>query len=459
MTISSDNFSKFVEESFKELYPNVEFLNNWHIDLICYNLEQAAQGKIKRLIINVPPRSLKSFCVSVAWPAWLLGHNQYSKIMVASYSQILSVKHSIDCRRLIASPYYQHKFPKVQLSKEHNQKSKFMTINGGYRFATSVMGTATGEGGDILIVDDPHNAIQASSPQLRTRAVEWFEQTFVSRLNDKKEGVIIIVMQRLHEEDLTGYLLNKANSPWQLLKLAAIEEEQTTYYIGAKEILRKAKEPLHAQREGHDELCQVRQELGEQAFSAQYLQLPITKKGNLIKAEWIKKYKQAPENYNNIIHSWDMACKPGIKNDYSVCTIWGELDGIYYLLNVFKERLSYPDLKKEVLSLSHKWQPDIILIEDKASGTSIIQDLEKEKNLPIIAVKVLNNKQDRFMAITTFFEAGKIIIPESCDWVSSYEREILNFPFVANDDQADSTSQFLNYVRQRKANSMRINIL
>ncbi len=228
------SLSNFIAKTFNIINPGTKFLPNWHIDLIAHQLEEAYKGNIKRLIINMPPRSLKSLCVSVAWPAWLLGHDPSNRIMVASYSQILSIKHSLDCRKVINSSWYKENYPDTILAKDHNLKSKFITNDGGFRFSTSVMGTATGEGGNFLIVDDPHSSLQASSNHLRNKAIEWFEQTFISRIDDKKKGVIVIVMQRLHEDDLTGYLTSKKNSNWHLLKIPAIATQKAIISIGKK---------------------------------------------------------------------------------------------------------------------------------------------------------------------------------------------------------------------------------
>jgi hypothetical protein len=185
--ILRDNLASFIQKAFCTVDPSTEYMDNWHIDLIADRLELLTKSKIKRLIINVPPRSLKSVCVSVAWPAWILGRNPAAKIMVASYSQILSLKHSLDCKLVMSSDWYKELFPELEIAKGQDEKFKFVTTQRGFRFATSVGGTATGEGGDILIVDDPHNPLQAASDVQRKAALDWFGQTFMSRLNNKKQ--------------------------------------------------------------------------------------------------------------------------------------------------------------------------------------------------------------------------------------------------------------------------------
>ncbi|WP_341789344.1 hypothetical protein [Rickettsia endosymbiont of Polydrusus tereticollis] len=177
------DFHSFIIKVFNTINPGIEYRLNWHTELISDYLLAVQNGDINRLIINVPPRSLKSVCVSVAWSAWILGHDPTKRIMTASYSQILSIKHSLDCRFVLSTDWYRQLFPDTILSKEHNQKSKFLTTANGFRFATSVGGSATGEGGDILIIDDPHNPSQINSYKMRKKVIEWFEQVFVTRLN------------------------------------------------------------------------------------------------------------------------------------------------------------------------------------------------------------------------------------------------------------------------------------
>lgn len=263
-----EEFGCFMRKCFFTLNPAVTFLPNWHIDLISEYLEACRRREIKRLIINMPPRALKSHCVNVAWPAFLLGHAPQQRIMTASYSAGLSVKHALDCRRIVTSPWYQDVFPAMRIARDQNEKHKFTTTQNGQRFATSVGGTATGEGGDFLIVDDPLNPLQAMSAVQREAANAWFDQTFMSRLDDKRNGVMVVVMQRLHENDLTGHLLEKGG--WEHLCLPAIAERAKTYRLGGVEKKRRRGEVLHAAREGKKELQQVQRDLGSFAFAAQY---------------------------------------------------------------------------------------------------------------------------------------------------------------------------------------------
>lgn len=434
------NFSCFIAKSFFTVSPGVNYLHNWHIDAIANKLQQITTGEITRLIINIPPRNLKSICVSVAWPAWLLAHNPSTKIMASSYSQTLSNKHSLDCRLIMNSSWYKNLFPNTEIVKGENQKSKFVTNKRGFRFATSTGGTATGEGGDILIVDDPQNPSKINSKKYRNNTIEWFEQTFISRLNNKNTGAIVIVMQRLHEEDLCGYLLKNHPKQWDLLKLPAIDEASGI--------------PLHKERDNLNSLNKLKLELGEYNFSAQYQQSPSSNKYSMVNKSWLKYFKNFDELcFTQIIQSWDTAIKAKDEHDYSAgITIGVTNNNNYYILDVLRVKAEFPELVNLVQNYANKWKPKVILIEDKASGQSLIQTLTK---LPIISIKPKFDKITRFASNTTLFEAGKIFIKEDSNWKNIFETEILTFPKSTNDDQVDALSQAFNYLKQRKIIQLR----
>ncbi|MDR2760288.1 MAG: phage terminase large subunit [Rickettsiales bacterium] len=444
----------FIQRSFYLLNCGVRYQHNWHIDALAEALSEIYRGNIRRLIINMPPRYLKSICVSAAFPAWALGKNPEKRIIVASYSEKLSLKHSLDTRMIMESDFFKEVFSDCILSAKQNEKYKFATTKNGFRFAASVGGTLTGEGGDILIVDDPHNPQQALSKVYREKVLQWFSNTFSSRLNDKKTGAIIIVMQRLHSGDLSGYLLNKGG--WTHLNLQAINEEEKILSVGnfIKPLGRG--ELLFSEREGREELEKIKIDMGIYNFNAQYQQKPMVAENGMIRREWLKKY-DGNINFDNIYLSFDTAVKAGDNNDYTVCTVWGDFDNKYYLVDVMRKRLEYPELKKETMRLVESYNPAAALIEDRASGQSLAQDLKRESSANIIPIKVNRDKITRFASVTPFFESGKIFIRENSEWLYDYEYELLTFPASEHDDQVDSTSQFLNWARERGV-GRRINI-
>ncbi|MBY0407806.1 MAG: terminase, partial [Rickettsiales bacterium] len=245
--VLTHDFASFIGKVMTATDPATVYMPNWHIELIAAYLEAARRGEVRRLIINMPPRSLKSVCVSVAWPAWLLGHAPDSRIMAASYAAPLSVKHSLDCRHVMGSAWYRKLFPDTALARDQNEKHKFMTTRRGFRLATSVGGTVTGEGGNFLILDDPISPAQAMQKLAREQVNAWFEHTFASRLDDKKKGVIVLVMQRLHAEDVSGYLLKKGG--WEHVCLPAVAVRDEEFLCGNFHYERKEGEVLHAGRE------------------------------------------------------------------------------------------------------------------------------------------------------------------------------------------------------------------
>jgi hypothetical protein len=297
----------FTQKAFRTVDPGAAYLHNWHIDLIAEYLEACTRREIKRLIINIPPRSLKSVSVTISWPAWLLGKNPSERIVAASYSDRLALKHSVDCRLVLQSEWYRRVFPGVILTGDQNEKSKFVTTARGQRFATSVGGSATGEGGSILIVDDPLNPLQAASKVMREAANNWFDQTFYSRLDDKENGVIVVVMQRLHAKDLTGHLLAKGS--WEHLCLTAVAETRTVHDFGRVKKTREAGDLLHPSREGTESIAATKRDMGSYAFAGQYQQRPAPAEGGMCKVHWFQRYERREEKYLRVVQSWDTAIK------------------------------------------------------------------------------------------------------------------------------------------------------
>jgi predicted phage terminase large subunit-like protein len=443
----------FTRKSFATVDPGATYLHNWHIDLIAEYLEACERRDIKRLIINMPPRAMKSISVTTAWPAWLIGRNPSERIVASSYAASLALKHSVDSRLIIQSEWYKRAFPEVQLTGDQNEKSKFVTTKRGHRIATSVGASVIGEGGNFLIVDDPHNPAQALSENERNTALDWFDQGFSTRLDDKKNGVIVVVMQRLHSNDLSGHLLEKGG--WEHLTLPAIAESRTVVDFGRVQKIREAGDLLHPAREGQEEIDRQKIEMGSYAFAGQYQQRPAPAEGGIFKAEWFeRRYAEPQPYYTQIVQSWDTAIKASQINDPSVCTTWGVKADGFDLLQVLVRRVEYPDLKRLVVSQADAFGPDTILIEDKASGQQIIQDLRRETKLPIIAIEPVGDKITRASTVSALVEAGRVTLPKHAAWLNDYESEMLTFPNAPHDDQVDSTSQFLNWIKQRANESI-----
>ena len=246
--ICRTDFVSFIQKVFHILIPNAALQMNFHVEAMAFYLDLVRLGMVKRLIINIPPRSLKSVVTSVAFPAFVLGHDPSKNLVMISYNFDLAVKHHNDCRAIMKSPHYQRIFPLRRFVKD--TESEITTAQGGFRFATSIDGTLMGRGGDIVVIDDPLSSMDAISDVRRHHVNRWFNENFPMRLNDRQTGAIIVVMQRLHIDDLAG-MLQRSSEPWTVLKLPAIAEREEVVRIGAdKYHIRHAGDILHLSASG-----------------------------------------------------------------------------------------------------------------------------------------------------------------------------------------------------------------
>ncbi len=440
----------FIQKVFGTVSPGERYMHNWHIDAIVYRLMLVHSGRNRRLLINQPPRSLKSICVSVAYVAWLLGHDPSRRVIVASYSQDFAAELHRQFRMVVNSDWYQTLFPAARWSKETGLD--LVTTMGGGRYATSVGGTLTGRGADLIIVDDPLNANEALSEPARKRVIDWYVGSLVSRLNDKETGAIVAVMQRLHEGDLAGHLLQMGG--WDHLALPAIALEEHEIPLGRDKMqVRKPGDLLHPERESSETLENIRVEIGSLQFSAQYQQQPVPVEGNLIRRAWFPIYDRLPQPGPGIrvVQSWDIAIMTGAHNDYSVCTTWIIDKNDFYLADVFRVRLPYPDLRRRVIELAARHQANRVLIEEAGPGMNLLQDLYIEippgMTRPI-GVKPEGSKQDRVAAQSAKMEAGQVHLPKDALWLNDFLNELLAFPNARHDDQVDSVSQFLCWAQR-----------
>jgi predicted phage terminase large subunit-like protein len=315
-----------------------------------------------------------------------------------------------------------------------------------------VGGILTGRGADYIIIDDPMKPNEALSDILRRGANQWFDNTLFSRLNDKRTGRIMLIMQRLHEDDLVGHVLERED--WEVLSFAAVAEHYEEFAIenpyGTRRFARQAGDVLHPEREPLATLKGIRQTLGEYNFASQYQQAPAPLGGGMVKTEWFKRYttKERPEHFDQIIQSWDTANKVSELADYSVCTTWGVKDRHLYLLDVLRKRMDYPELKRAVHQQAQLHGATVVLIEDRASGTQLIQELKAEGLHAVTSFAPEGDKVMRLHAQTATIENGFVHLPREASWLAEYLHELTTFPNAKYDDQADSTSQALAWIKQ-----------
>lgn len=443
----------FLRRVFAELNPGTEYLDNFHIHVLIDELEELRFGRQRRLAVAMPPRSLKSLLISVAYVAWLLGHDPTLRIICASYGQELADKLASDCRQIMQSGWYKRMYPGTRLAHGRQSLGNFETTAGGGRFSTSVGGVLTGFGADFIIVDDPSKPSESLSDAERGTINGWIQHTLFTRLNDKRHGRILIVQQRLHEDDVIGNVVEKTQGDFKVLAFSAIAQadEIHTYKtaFGVVRVVRKAGEALHPAREPLEVLEEQRRLLGARFFSAQYLQAPVPLEGGMVKRAWLRTYQpfevMAPER---IIASWDTAAKMGELNDYSVGTIFAIKNKRVHLLDVVREKMELPALKRRVIDEADRWKADIVLIEDKGSGTGLLQELRASGFWKGRAYLPKGDKGLRLASVTPIIEEGRFYLPASAPWLDAYIHELCGFPGLRHDDQVDATSQFLAWFRE-----------
>ncbi len=440
------DFKSFLHRSLKTLNPGGLFFENWHLDAMAYELERIRNGENTRLIINLPPRYLKSVMTSVSFPAFLLGHDPKRRIICLSYGGELAAKHAADCRAIMQSAWYREAFKGTQISRAAD--SDIYTSRRGFRRTTSVGGALTGLGGDLFIIDDPQKPADAQSQPLRDHVSQWFTNTLISRLDSKERSAIIIVMQRVHLQDLTGYLLEKSDG-WTVLNLPAIAEADEQIPVGpGLTYRRRAGEALHQNYESLETLKKLRDEMGSEPFNAQYQQAPVPTGGAMIHRRWLRYYDTAPEcKYpNKVIQSWDCAGKDGAQNSWSVCTTWLIVEKRdYYLLDVTRGRYEYPKLRQTALALAERFEPTAILIEDTSAGIALAQELKQAGQYRVKSIPVDRDKETRLYVQAAKFEAGRVYFPKRAAFLAELETELLTFPQGKHDDQVDSLTQALAF--------------
>ena len=440
------DFVSFIQMCFDILHPGKSLLMASYIEVVADHLEQVLAGRSNRLMFNLPPRYLKSFITSVAFPAYVLGHDPTKRVIVVSYGSELAVSLANDFRKIISSPRYKSVFPGLQISKIKNTKSEIVTTQGGFRLATSIEGALTGRGADIIIIDDPLKPSDASSQAKRERVNEWYKTTLLSRLDDKQKGAIIIVMQRLHEDDLCGFLLRNSRD-WVVLSFPALAVEDERIQIGQGRFHeRRVGDPLHPEREPKFVLDQICAEQGEDIFAAQYQQCPTQPTGVMIKRNYLQYYDSMPLLHKRspyLIQSWDTASGVDGHNDYSACvTVLLDEENNYYVVDVVRDRLLYPDLKDLAIAQAKKYKPTTILIEAAGLGKTLADNL-RAMGLPARAVIPEGDKEERVSIQLEKFKKGQVFFPRQAPWLAALENELFAFPIGRHDDQLDALVQAL----------------
>jgi predicted phage terminase large subunit-like protein len=441
------DFAAFV----KEMWPG--FIDGRHHKVMAKKFEEIATGKLKRLIINMPPRHTKSEFASFMLPAWFLGLYPGKKIIQCSNTAELAVGFGRKVRNLVDSEQYAKIFPNVNLRSDSKAAGRWATNASGEYFAIGVGGTVTGKGADLLIIDDPHSeqeaALAANDPSVFDKVYEWYTSGPRQRL--QPGGSIVVVMTRWAKRDLTGKILqsmiDKDGEHWEVVNFPAILPSGN---------------PLWPEFWSLTELEALQLELPASKWNAQYQQSPTSEEGAIVKREWWKEWKEdKPPTCEFIIQSWDTAFTKSERSDYSACTTWGVFylnenpnDPNVILLDAFKRRMEFPELKEKAFNHYKEWEPDAFIVEAKASGAPLIFEL-RAMGIPVSEFTPSrgNDKMVRINSVADLFASGKVWAP-STRWADELIEEMAAFPNSDHDDLVDSSTQAL--IRFRKGGFLRL---
>lgn len=458
-----------LREFMRGVWPVIEpsgaqgYKHNWHIDLVAEYLTAVDDGEIQHLIVNIPPRHMKSRLITVAWPVWSWIRNPGVSWQFWSYSDDLMIEHSSDRRTIIESDWYQERWgDTVKIARGENRKGKFRNTMRGTMDASR---SKTGKGGNRIVVDDPVDPEQALSPVVRETANRFFDLTLSTRVNNPDEDAIIVVMQRLHENDLTGHLLDRGYTHLAL-PAEAEREERIVFPVSGRVVERKPGDLLWPERFGPAVVEKAKVTLGPFGYASQYQQNPVPLTGAILPAEkWGRYTRQSlPTKFRRVAAFADTAFETGEENDYTAIALWGEGEIGWYLLDLVWDRLDFPDLVeagqaawKRWKMLPPGWRPTRFVIERKASGASLVQTFKKLTRIPAIGYVPKGDKVTRVHNISGYQGSGKLLLPATpedslapepnlkIDGVNGFIHEHRLFPKGAHDDRVDTTTMMLHY--------------
>lgn len=459
----------FYEQAWPVVEPRYKFAGGWLADALCEHLEAWSRFEIKNLVVNIHPRLGKSTLVCVVLPAWVWATSPDRKWLFFSYAAPIAVRDSLRCRRLIESPWYQSRWGSAfSLEEDQNAKSRYDTTASGARISLGVGGAATGEGGDHIVVDDPHDVRKADSVDYLDACASWWDNVISPRLNNPERGSRLIVMQRVHDRDLTAHVSAQKELGYEVLDVPAEWEPRpatgpsTSLGWPATDPRTREGEPLLPERFSREFYAAQRATLGAINFSSQFQQRPVPREGAIFKQAWVKFHGQAPglrrtpADFDEVLQSWDCSFKAADDSSFVVGQVWGRLGPDLFLLDQHRERLSFTQTLSAMRRMTARW-PQAIgkLVEERANGAAVL-DVLRQSIDGLVATNPTESKESRAYAVQPLWEAGNVYLPDPIEhtWVTAYLDELLAFPKAENDDQVDAMTQALRRLSRGAASAV-----
>jgi len=450
------SFRVFLRESWATFDPS-PFQPNWHIDAVSDHLQAVTRGHIQNLIVNMPPRNSKTSIVSVAWPAWEWGPagRPQRRALFTSYGSGPALSAAVKSRRLILSRWYQHRWgTRFKFASDQNVKSRFENDRGGARFSSSFESGVTGEGGDLIAVDDPTQLDDDENIEKLEHVIDEWDGTIATRINNERANRVII-MQRLNQRDLSGYVLDQAkrlHQEWTLLRLPEEFEvdTRTRVFIRGKlffEDPRKVEgELLHPERFGRETIADLKTVSGSYRYAGRFQQRPAPRAGGIFQREWWRYWTVLPGRFDEWSQSWDATFdKVGVDPSYVCGQVWAKLGAFRYLIDQVRGRMTFTETCNAIEAMTAKWpQARLKLIERKANGAAILDAL-KGKISGMVPIEVTEDKVTRAKAVSPDVESHNVYLPHPSErpWTGDFVEETALFPRAAHNDQVDAMTQML----------------
>jgi predicted phage terminase large subunit-like protein len=444
----------FLQQGWPSVMPKSQpYVDNWHIDIICEHLEALSRGEITRLMFNMPPRHMKSLGINVFWPAWLWLQKPETQFLFTTFRHQLTVRDSVRCRRLIESPWYQGNWSdKFELTSDENKTAHFSNSEHGYRLSASFAGGITGDGGDFVMIDDPHNAMAIHSPVEMAKTLDTYDQAIVSRLNDPKRGGMVLTMQRLHENDLSGHILAREAGWTHVCLPARYEPDHPHHYFDDPRTV--AGEPLWKRRYDDEGLKTLEVPMGSLTASGQLQQRPAPRGGGMFKKSWLPIVRAMPAGKQVACRGWDFAAsepKPGVVPDWTCGVCMVLVDGVYYITDVERLQGSSKAVERKLVNTAfldgEDCTVDIPQDPGQAGKSQVSYLTGKLKGYRVKHSTESGSKVKRAEALSAQAEAGNVVLLEG-DWNEEFINELTVFPGSKFDDQVDAASRAFHQLCQ-----------